>query len=241
MALTDSLTSYYKFDENAANTTVSDATSTNTGTSTVNTSTLSVAGKINTAFSFDGSTNDYEVGFSTVFGMSETSSSINCWVNLDSTSENGAFVSIGKAESDPGGDGYSIGVGSTTFNDSGNHLIGIYEVVRWFNSGTNIGTGWHMVTLTIDSSGVPSLWLDGTVITSYAGNNARAPTINSYIGGYTQEGTSRHVDAIIDEVGLWTKELSTEEVTSLYNSGSGLAYPFGSEAAPLKIFDVRFG
>jgi len=35
--------------------------------------------------------------------------------------------------------------------------------------------------------------------------------------------------------------LSQAEITSLYNSGSGLAYPFGSEAAPLKIFDVRFG
>jgi hypothetical protein len=31
---------------------------------------------------------------------------------------------------------------------------------------------------------------------------------------------------MLDEVGFWTRALSAAEVTSLYNSGNGLQYPF---------------
>jgi len=33
-------------------------------------------------------------------------------------------------------------------------------------------------------------------------------------------------DGLIDEVGIWSRALNSTEVSELYNSGSGLAYPF---------------
>ena len=57
MALIDNLVSYYKLDENAANTTVADAHGSNTGTASTNTADLYTAtGKINSSFNFNGST-----------------------------------------------------------------------------------------------------------------------------------------------------------------------------------------
>ncbi len=34
----------------------------------------------------------------------------------------------------------------------------------------------------------------------------------------------------MDEVGIWEKQLSPAEVTELYNTGSGLSYPFGESS-----------
>ena len=39
-------------------------------------------------------------------------------------------------------------------------------------------------------------------------------------------------DGGMDEFGLWGRKLTSTEVTSLYNSGAGLAYPFASSVVP---------
>ncbi len=55
-----------------------------------------------------------------------------------------------------------------------------------------------------------------------------------YIGaGYPHPGT--YWDGLIDEVGLWGRELTSQEQTDLCNAGAGLAYPLsvgGSSALP---------
>ncbi|GAH87542.1 unnamed protein product, partial [marine sediment metagenome] len=48
---------------------------------------------------------------------------------------------------------------------------------------------------------------------------------NIYIGGHPSYFT-RYVDATIDEVGIWNRSLTAEEISDLYNEGNGLAYPF---------------
>ena len=57
MVTTDNLVSYYKCDENAANTDVVDSHGSNDLTASTNTSNLSAPGIINTAFDLDGSGN----------------------------------------------------------------------------------------------------------------------------------------------------------------------------------------
>ena len=115
--------------------------------------------------SFDGVSNHILVN--STFGLGAGDVTIGAWVNLDSASRNGSFVKIG-TETDPVvfGDGYAIGVGNTTFDDTGNHLIVLYEGVRWINTGVDIGTGWHHVAVTVNSSGYPTVYLDGTSVYS---------------------------------------------------------------------------
>src|SRR5207253_9410954 len=97
------------------------------------------------------------------------------WVNLDSASRNGAFVKIGTETDGSGGDGFAIGVGNTTFDDTGNHLIVLYEGARWINTNVNIGTGWHNVAVTLNVSGYPTLYVDGTGVYSDSSGAPRAP------------------------------------------------------------------
>jgi hypothetical protein len=50
-----------------------------------------------------------------------------------------------------------------------------------------------------------------------------------YVAGgqfYIGRGDSYRFNGYIDEVGIWDRELATSEISQLYNSGSGLSFPF---------------
>jgi len=50
-------------------------------------------------------------------------------------------------------------------------------------------------------------------------------TLGAIYSGGTPEG---FFDGMIDEVGVWSRLLTSDEVTTLYNAGAGLSYPFSS-------------
>jgi len=175
---------------------------------------MSVADWIDRALSFGG-TNEY-VLVSSVFGLGNTSSTIGVWVDLDSTSESGSFVKVGS-----GTTGFAIGVGGTNYDNVGNNLILLYENKRWISTSTAIGTGWHHVTMTIDSTGVPSAYLDGEFIASYGGTNAFAPTLSTNIGGYDPSASPRYTDVHIDDVRIYPLALKPQQIKRLYSGGQG--------------------
>ena len=43
--------------------------------------------------------------------------------------------------------------------------------------------------------------------------------------GRARNNAAYYHDGLIDEVGVWSRLLTADEKTALYNSGSGLAYP----------------
>lgn len=44
---------------------------------------------------------------------------------------------------------------------------------------------------------------------------------------FSVDDTERGIDGLLDDVSLWSRALSDDELSQLYNTGSGLAYPFG--------------
>lgn len=62
---------------------------------------------------------------------------------------------------------------------------------------------------------------------TYAWTNAASHAQNFRLG-VKRDGTQSW-DGLIDEVGIWNRVLSDDELTSLYNNRDGLAYPFGAE------------
>lgn len=69
------------------------------------------------------------------------------------------------------------------------------------------------------------LFINGVLDNEFATN----PIVNIY-GQYPFffgfDGVSRFFNGLIDEVGIWRRTLSLEEVLLLYNNGNGLQYPF---------------
>lgn len=226
MALTTNLVAYYKLDEssgNAADSSGSGFTLTNTGTIPYSTT----YGKINNGASFDGSS-QYFVGSASQnitgdatfsfwmkpqslasdpvlfckFGVGNTQ--LSYYLQLNFTSNNVGFVNSA--------DG-STAIGGTTvaYTFSVNTLYYVSLVytaatpkIELFINGTSIGSS------------------TGTLKTSiFAGTDIFE------IGRYTR-GNVLFYNGYLDEVGIWSRVLTSTEISSLYNGGAGLQYPFVS-------------
>jgi len=94
------------------------------------------------------------------------------------------------------------------------------------------GTGsWYHIVLVFRGDGYQTqIWVNGSNHTA-----GYSPTFSGTIG--TQDdyavygngvinGTSLFMDGRLDEIGLWARALTSDEIATLYNSGSGLTHPF---------------
>ncbi len=206
--ITNGLVGWWKFngDANAA---------VGTGATVLNGAPLTTGqnGRANSAYSFNGSNQDMTISSS--FSLTTTNVTMSTWVNNPTATNSGAFFKIGD-------NGYGIGIGNTSFDNSnpGTKLIALYEGVRWIVTSKDLGTGWHHVALVVDASGVPSVYEDGVLIGQYAGANALAPASNS--GSYIAAGsaTGRMFKGSIDDVRVYNRPLSATEVQTLYTNGA---------------------
>ncbi len=57
--------------------------------------------------------------------------------------------------------------------------------------------------------------------------------------GRDKRDNIQYLNGALDEIGLWTRVLTSTEVTQLYNGGAGLAYPLVVPSGPtnVKTFD----
>jgi len=120
------------------------------------------------------------------------------------------------------------------------------QITSWFTTENGYWTNgidsgiipdtdvWYHLVLTFDGS-IGILYVNGTSVGSseYSGS-ILAPDIDRFLLGkyYTDinyndnEFNPLPLDGKIDEVGVWDRALSQEEITSLYNAGAGKTYPF---------------
>ena len=221
MALTDNLTAYYKLDESSGN--AADSAGSNTGT---NTDVTYTAAKINNGGSFNGTSSlfacgdDASIQFSSAF-------TIATWVNFDAlpgTNTDSQFVAKWNASTNQrsyrwglqdtaGTKSLRIGVssaGSATVEASTNytpstatwyHFVCTWNAGAWvmYVNGASIGSGTTSVTALFDNTETLKLGKRGD-------------------GGL--------LNGLQDEIGLWSRAITSDEVTTLYNGGAGLQYPF---------------
>ncbi len=226
MALIDNLVSYYKLDETSG-TTVYDSHGSNDGTN--NGATINVAGKIDKAYDFDGSNDRIEQVAKVNYGDFTLSS----WIYADVLNTGyKTLYSMRKV-----GDEVPLmqfrfnanKLGVEVRSNTGKGYIDSY-------STTSLNTGqWYHAVL-VYSGTTFTIYIDGNVYhtVSYTGGFYKTLTwndVNKYwIGaGYGLGTPENFFDGVIDEVGIWSRALSSTEVSELYNSGNGLTYPFTSD------------
>ena len=143
-----------------------------------------------------------------------TNVTLSAWVYLSSNSLKGTFIHNGT----PGGkDGYSIGVGSITYDDNGNNFIGLLDAVGWMNFNIPIGTGWHFVVMTRDTS----TWrasVDKVVSTTTYTNSPSTPTSGTYIARDC-DNYPRLFKGLIGEVRIYSRVLTLQEILDHYIIG----------------------
>ena len=112
------------------------------------------------------------------------------------------------------------------------------------SSSQSFSTGvWYHIVVMYDGSGTTATIIvnDGTPDTNTIAdktftNSAPADDVH---WGTRSDGSANPLDAELDLIGFWDKVLSSQEITDLYNSGSGLDYPFSSTPDVTIVYPVN--
>jgi len=243
MAIISSLVAHYKMNDNAASATVLDAMGSYDGTykdsgGNVNTSTGSSSGRINGALDCDGGDEYIDLG-DPLESLFQSSFSISIWVKPDdghpaatvwflgittTTEEDCVWMTLGVA-------------GNVTFQySSDGNMARLY-----LNAGNALFSDgqedWHHLVMVADSTinGVGGVkgYFDGDLQSLHPtlsrGDTSAvvfadfASTMNMYLGAESLQGTgpSHFYAGLIDNVMLFSKALSSDEVRRIYNNGQG--------------------
>lgn len=234
MALTDNLEGYWKLDESSGNATDSGGN----GYTLTNSNVTYSTGKIDNGAVYN-STSDRLYSTTSDFDYQPTDAfSVSCWFNISSVTGNRFMIS----NQQNGGDfpGWTVGnLDGKCFFDMVQDLSPVSYLGQRSTSVEFSVDTWHHFVMTKDAtddaSGV-TFYVDGTSVatTAVLDNLSGTITYNSDFqlgnraSAYDMSGT-------LDEVGVWSREITSAEVTELYNGGSGLTYPFVADTFLPKI------
>ena len=219
------LISYWKLDESSGD--AIDSHGNNDGS--VTGATQGVSGKIGTAYSFDG--NDY-VTVPDDDTLDADSITVLAWVK-GSAQDNKPVVShYDTTNDDRAFDMAASAISNTKFKvvitDDGGWNVGHKK--DYTSSTVAFDNSWHLIGFTFDNGNL-SLYNDGVLdtnptksdddaITSIYTSSAPVGIGVNYAGG----STNRFFTGTIDEVAIWNRSLSSEEIEYIYNGGDGMTY-----------------
>ena len=226
---------FWKLNENAANSTVDDTQNTAAGTmedatGNINTSTVATTGKINGAFAFTGSTNNRRVDAGNNFNYGRTQAmSIEVWVQTSTSS--GEMLLVGKIDPDNNYRGYQLYVNAGKPGFLMNYQWSGDAIDRYHNTSIADGNWHHLVTTydgSADETGI-KVYIDGNESTNYACSAcdllSNDPAVTSPFSiGIRQGSTGTNnipFTGNLDNVRIYNRVLTADEVTGLYNSGNG--------------------
>lgn len=207
--LTDNLVAYYKLDESSGN--ASDSVGSATLT---NTSVTYGTGKINNGAVFNGSANLSSVSQA---GFSLSTMTMAVWFKENTTS--GTQRNLIQNTKTSNGGNVDLAIAG-----NGNIKATIYRSSPFLaydllSTGKNYyDDAWHLAIVTYDSGSL-KVYVDDVEVAS---GSTTAITVGNFLTvGNGWIGAE-------DEVAIWSRALTSDERTALYNSGAGLQYPFVS-------------
>lgn len=220
MALIDNIVAYYKLDESSGN--ASDATG--GGKTLTNNNTVAyAAGKINNGADFSSTNTNKSLRINNDMGIGGGNVSISAWIKRESSD----FMFPIQVQDATSHIAYSLSYESGGIKANRNK---INTVVNQTTAQAISLSTWAHVVLTYDGSTVSCYVNAGTPQTVASSGNGGSGGSDSFtIGCDVNTGTGADqffYDGMVDEVGIWSRALSSAEVTELYNGGAGIQYPF---------------
>lgn len=196
---------------------------------TITGATTGVSGVVGEAFSFDGS-GDY-VNMGNVLNFDRTDAfSYALWMKKDS--DGNLEFPISKVKHAVPFNGWELQLTTTDkpefflINNNPSNLIRVTATTATIKAAD----GWVHYVATYDGSSSASgvtQYINGSAIASTIVNNSlSSSTIFTWdlMIGRRPNLTGYDFDGDLDEIGIWSRELSSTDVAALYNGGSGLAY-----------------
>lgn len=232
MALTDSEISYWKADESSGNAADSIASNTLTNNGTAG----YVAALINNGFDLGSANVSKYFNNATNFGIAGTGDmSVSFWLKLTTdilASEWIFFAFRSTLTADRYLQlGYQYNLGTRRLNLNAANAFG--------TSNLTMGTSdWYFFVIT-RASGSVNVYLNGnsTPVITVAQSTATAG--QNYLAFGNDGGSFGYVSGVFDELSIWSRAITTTEISTLYNSGAGLQYPFAAGPSNLKSLNTN--
>lgn len=217
MALTDNLVAYYKLDGNSE-----DAVASFDGTDT-NISYDASYGKIGQGARFNGSSSKIVVADNASLDITGDLT-IAAWIKTSSLVANMTIVSKSSG-------GITNVPYEFRFNNSTNGYLILLRAgasdYGFYTANTAISNNtWTLVGVSVSGT-TPTFYINGSVVTATQDRNYPATiTANAQNLDIGSRNGNLFYNGNADEIGIWSRALTSGEWSSLYNSGSGVTYPF---------------
>ena len=209
------LVAHYKMNDNAANTVVTDSKGSINGTNQRNTAAVSVSGKIGGALSFNGTSDYTSLGdnffYSSNFTFAAWATRTNAWsqsVLMGGGHPGGRFSEAMLAR----WDWATMGFGWQWYN-------GVYKYAAATND-LNLGQ-WYHYAGSYDGQTI-RYYVNGVEINSAACTSAPVDTKKAFlIGAVNWPDPGFRWGGVIDDVRIYDRALSSNEVYRIWNNGDG--------------------
>jgi len=170
-------------------------------------------GVLNKSFEFNGIHKD-NIGISLLNSLNNDVT-ISLWY-FSNSSNGGPFVHIG--QDNPGTpfcDGFDIGKGGTSLNNSGNNLISGFSCIGYYNSNIQGLTGsWNHVVL-VKLNNKVKISLNGILVSDIATISVINPSPYVFFAS-TSSLNSTFFTGSLDDIAIYNRALSQKEITALY-------------------------
>ena len=212
------LVAWWKLNDNAATDVVVDSIGSNTGTASANTDTKSVVGVVNRALIFDAADDEVNCGSdSSIDDIFDGGATVSLWLLSSGRGQNNEGIAIGKL-------GWTLGmIDDTTtiqFTQGFSLNVGSWQIT------ITAGVWQHLIVVydSRSSNNNPIAYLNGVLVaateTSEPDGNTPEDASEALVIGDNRV-SDRSWDGKIDNVMLFTRELTAKEVKYLYHGGKG--------------------
>lgn len=203
--LTTSLVSYWKLDGNS-----NDFNASNNGTDTVITYQSSPAIKTQSA-NFASASSSKIVLTQPSFGSADRS--VSFWINTGTNTANQNFI---------GNRNDSVAWWRVLTKDSTHFYYETQSNLVTSNAITFANSAWHHVIITMSGTTM-AFYFDGSAAggATVTASNTNSSSNEMQFGASHHSGYTDFYNGNLDEIGVWTKTLSAQEISDLYNGGAG--------------------
>lgn len=238
MALTDNINAYWKLDESSGNAADSVGSSTlvnsnivlytsekiNNGATFVLASSQYLSVADNAALSITGDISiAFWVKFTTLPIAGGTMELVTKWFT---TTNNRSY----RARLTENAGSYDLAFQADALGDAGS------QTNYHYNGAFSTGTFYYIVGAFTAGTPKWDIYINGSAVSTTADNTGASAIFDSTasfaLGAVNVDGSATEfLNGALDEVGIWSRVLGAGEVSTLYNGGAGVQYPFGAGAS----------
>jgi hypothetical protein len=192
----------------------------------------------NSAYLFSSSSNSISIQNNSLLSLNNTDFTINAWIKLDNFPSLGSsneqynqyYTILGKRQAGASESNYSIGISTPNSPNGAGNLVfaqGPAGVGSFVSSNNPINTGaWHNICFvyTLNNQTI-KLYVNNILVSQQTGVTIPGENSANFWFGNDVSGSATYFPGAIDDIGIWNRALSLNELSSLYSPCNGTIAP----------------